>query len=172
MMLRPSEAVHEVHRLALQQALTRSLKTDRDWARFNAIVEEAATRVDAEKADFRHDYQTRLAEARQTVLREQSKHSFDHPAPTGTTRTPLSPERVDILAMNRVQADHEKRIAAIRQDEVDGYHGLSADVRARDERASHARAALQGQAREAFNRTNQISPHAAQTRGRTGPSRS
>ena len=151
MSLSTSEAVQEVYRLAVQRALTRTLGTEREWARFNTIVQEAATRIDAEKADFQHDYQTRLAEARQAVVREQNARALEYPAPAGAARTPPSPEKIDILAINRVQADHERRIAAIRQDEVDGYRGLGEEVRDRKVREAHAHTSRQGHARDAFN---------------------
>lgn len=73
--------------------------------------------------------------------------------------------------MNRVQADHEQRIAAIRQDEVDGYRGFGSEVRAREARAAQARDRLQGHARDRFNLTNQQAPHEARTRSRSGPTR-
>ncbi|MEL7444326.1 MAG: hypothetical protein AAGK02_00760 [Pseudomonadota bacterium] len=172
MRLSTAEAVQEMHRVALQQTLTRALKTDRDWAQFNAIARGAATRVDAEKADFRHDYQVRLAEARQAVLREQNTRALELRAPGGSTPAPPSPEKIDVLATNRVQADHERRIAAIRQDEVDAYRGLGADIKARDAEQARARETRSGHARDAFNLTNQISPDVAKSRGRSGPSRS
>ncbi|MEM7663963.1 MAG: hypothetical protein AAF292_17100 [Pseudomonadota bacterium] len=169
MSLSTTEAVQEVHRLALQQSVSRILGTEQEWSRFNTIVREAAERVDAEKADFRHDYQTRLAEARQVILREQSKHTLEHPTPTGIEKAPPSPERIDIMAINRVQADHERRIAAIRQDEVDGYRGLSATVREREAREAHARDRHKGHARDRFNLANQQSPYLAKARTRSGP---
>ncbi|MGD1926642.1 MAG: hypothetical protein ACFB03_21040 [Paracoccaceae bacterium] len=171
MSLSTTEAVQEVHRLALQQSVSRILGTEHEWARFNTIVRKAAERVDGEKADFKHDYQTRLAEARQVILREQSKHTLDYPTPTGTEKAPPRPGRIDIMAINRVQFDHEKRIAAIRQDEVDGYRGLSATVRERGVREAHARDSLQGHVRDRFNLSNQLSPYLANARTRSCPTR-
>ncbi|MEM1410210.1 MAG: hypothetical protein AAGG79_05630 [Pseudomonadota bacterium] len=172
MTLSTADRVREVHRVALQQSLSRSLKTDQEWYRFHAIARETAERIDAEKDDFRHDYQIRLGEARQVILREQNARALELSPPGVDTTKPPSPEKLDILAMNRVQADHEHRIAAILTDEVDAYRDLRTDVRARTAREAAAREQWSGKIRESFNRTNQISPHLAKTQGRSGPSRS
>ena len=172
MSLSTSDAVSEVHRIALQQALSRRLGTQPEWDRFTQIAQEAAERTDAETDAFRRDYQARLAEARQVILNEQNQRSLALTPPGGAPAQPMSRERLDLLAMNRVQQDHDRRIAAIRVDEVDAYQALRAEVQAREERGAHARDRWQGALREGFNRTNQISPHEAQTRGRAAPNRS
>ena len=56
-------AVRETFRLAVQQALTRDLKSQKDWAKFQGIAEEAAERIDSERQAFREDFQTRLETA-------------------------------------------------------------------------------------------------------------
>ncbi|MEL7029900.1 MAG: hypothetical protein AAGL49_12010 [Pseudomonadota bacterium] len=172
MSLSTAEAVREAHRVALQQSLARTLGTEREWQQFNAIASEAAERVDAENKSFRDDYQARLSEARQIAFREHSQRSLEFPLPDGAERAPPNPDRLDTIAMNRVQIDHQRRIAAIRADEVDAYRSLGVEVRERESRQAHARETMSGVARNRFNLTNQISPHEARVLGRGGPTRS
>ncbi|MEM7530452.1 MAG: hypothetical protein AAF416_22935 [Pseudomonadota bacterium] len=172
MSLSTTDAVGEVYRVALQDALARRLVTDPEWDRYKAIVQEAAERIDAEREAFRRDYQVRLSEARQVVLREHTARQLNLQAPRGVQPTPPSPEKLDIVAMNRVQIDHDQRIAAIRRDEIDAYRALRTEIVARETRQSQATDRWQGRFRESFNRTNAISPHDAQVRTRSGPSQS
>lgn len=172
MNLSTADTVNEVYRVALQQSLTRKLKTEPEWTRFTTIARETAGRIDAEKSAFREDYQSRLSQARQIILREHSRTQLNLPPPGGTQSTPPSAEKLDILAMNRVQGDHERRITAIQRDEIDAYQMLDTDVRTREARQAHARETRSGELRDRFNMTNQISPHEAKLRARSGPSQS
>ena len=116
-------------------------------------------------------------EARAVVLREHHARTLDHPKPDWAVDTPPSAEKIDLLARNRVQADHEARLVAIRADQTDQYQDLRQECQERakrdvQERAAHAREVRPTPLRDPFATTNQISPHEAQTRGRSGPSRS
>ncbi|MEP2640065.1 MULTISPECIES: hypothetical protein [Alphaproteobacteria] len=177
MHLSTEQAVRETYRLALEQNLRNNVVTQPEFDRFAGILEEAAHRIDAEKDAFRANYHQRLAEAREVVLREHTSRTLDHPKPDWVVDTPPNAEKIDLLARNRVQADHEARITAIRIDQTDQYKDLR-DVcqerakRESQERAAHAREVRPTPLRDTFATTNQISPHEAQTRGRSGPSRS
>ena len=176
MSLSTEEAVRETYRVALRETLKKDLKTPQEFERFVGIEREGAERFDAEKDAFREDYQLRLADAREVILREHNARTLDHPKPTWADDQLPSSEKVDLLARNRVQADHDKRLAAIRTDETDQYRSLRDECRARATREAHARDVRQDHAKEAFTTSNQLSPHEAKTRlsspGRSGPSRS
>ncbi|MEM8646932.1 MAG: hypothetical protein AAGF86_11370 [Pseudomonadota bacterium] len=167
-------AVQEVHRLAVQQSLTRILRTKEDWQRFNAIAQEAAERVDAERADFQSSYQDRLAEARQAILREQNDPAPEPPRPSWAGQAPPNhptPDQLETQAQSRVQAEHTQYLAAIRREEVAAYRTLRTELQDREDRRAHAHSVRKDHARDAFNQANHQSPHEAQTRGRCGPSR-
>lgn len=171
MNLSTEEAVKETYRVALQETLKKDLKTDQEFGRYQQILTEAAERVDAEKDDFRENYQTRLSEAQEVILREQTALALNHPRPPNVPPPrPPSPEKITLLVRERVQADHEARIAAIRKDQVDQYRDLQQSCRERAEREAHARDVRLGHAKQAFTTANQISPHEAQSRTRSGPS--
>ncbi|WP_299867707.1 hypothetical protein [uncultured Roseobacter sp.] len=177
MPLSTEHAVRETYRLALEQNLVKHLKTQAEFDQYHEIRAEAAQRIDAEKDAFRANYHQRLEVAREMILREHNSRTLDHPKPDWAVETPPSADKVDLLARNRVQTDHEKRLAVIRVDQTDQYEDLRQVCRAREtretqERTEHARAVRQDHAKETFNLTNELSPHEAQTRGRSGPSRS
>ncbi len=172
MTLSTEQQVREGYRLALQESLRRNLKTKDDFQAFGKILKEGAERYDAEKQDFRTDYQARLREAHEVILRAHTGHILVHPKPKWAIDKPPSPEKVDLLARNRVQADHEARLVAIRQDEVDQCKVLRRDIRQRDDRTAQVQDRNQGRAKEAFNLTNQISRHERGLPLRSGPSRS
>ena len=177
MPLSTEEAVRETYRLALEDNLRKSLKTKAEFDQYGTIQAEAANRIDAEKDAFRANYHQRLGAAREVVMREHTSRILDHPKPDWAVDTPPSADKVDLLARNRVQADHEARILAIRVDQTDQYSDLrqackDRSTRETQERAEHARAVRQGHAKDAFNLTQKVSPHETQTRGRAGPSRS
>lgn len=161
--------VDETYRLAVQENLKKHLKTPQEWARITEISQEAAERIDAEKAAFYATFEARLTEARAVVVREQAQRGL-HLTRDGAQPPPPSASEVERVAHARVYHDHEKRNAAIRQDEMHGLEALRNDVRAREAREAHARDVRQDPARDAFNRTNQISPYQAKPRGRSGPS--
>ena len=170
MSLSTENDVRETYRLSLEENLKKALKTQQEFDRYKAITVEAAQRIDTEKEAFQTHYQTRLTEAREVILREQETLRLEHPKPSWAVDASPSADKIDLLARNRVQADHEARIAAIRVDQVDQYKALKEDVRDRDLRQSHARDQRQNHAKEAFNLSNTISKHEARTR--SGPSRS
>ncbi|MEM7746413.1 MAG: hypothetical protein AAF409_22190 [Pseudomonadota bacterium] len=163
MSLSTSESLHEVHRLAVQQNLTRALRTSRDWARFGEIGQETQERLAAEREAFQQDYAKRLDVARQVLLREENGRPLEPPKPTWVLSAPSDKETLDQKADRRVRTDHARRLAAIQQDELDQYKALREMIRSRD--------ALQGHAKERFNLTNQQSPYLANTRTRSGPTR-
>lgn len=172
MSLSTEDAVREVYRFALQENLKKDLETTEEFARYRSIAETAAERIDAERASFHTNYQQRLREAREVILREQSGQFLDRPKPTWAKDKPLPAERIELLAINRVQADHEARIAAIRVDETNDYRMLQNQCRERIGRAIHVRETRGEELTERFNLTNQISPEMAKSRGRSGPSQS
>ncbi|MEM7746196.1 MAG: hypothetical protein AAF409_21080 [Pseudomonadota bacterium] len=163
MSLSTSESLHEVHRLAVQQNLTRALRTPQDWARFGEIGQETQDRLAAEREAFQQHYAKRLETARQVLLREENGRPLEHPRPTWAQPTRSDKETLDQKADRRVRTDHARRLAAIQQDELDQYKALRETIRSRE--------ALQGHARERFNQTNTISPEVAKSRGWTGPTR-
>lgn len=177
MSLSTEAIVRETYRVALEENVRKALQTQPEFNQYKAIVAEAAQRIDAEKDAFRANYHRRLEVAREVVLREHTSRTLDHPKPDWAVDTPPSAEKIDLLARNRVQTDHEARIIAIRIDQTDQYKDLRLVCRERatrevQERAAHAREARPTPLRDPFATTNQLSPHEAQTRGRSGPSRS
>lgn len=176
MPLSTKDAVRETYRLALEQNLAEALKTQPEFDQYRAIRAEAAQRIDMEKDAFRATYHRRLEEAREVTLREHHARTLDHPRPDWAVDTPPSADKVDLLARNRVRADHDARLVAIRVDQTDHCEDLRRVCRDRmsreaRERADHAREVRQERAKDAFTLTNQLSPHKAQTRGRSGPTR-
>jgi len=148
-----SEAVRETYRLALQQRLQRTLKTQAEWDRFVGIAKGAAERIDLENASFRSDYQSRLEDARTTVLREHEARHLTYPPPEGAEPVePLSPDRLDLVAAQRVRSDHAARLRVIREDETDQYNAMREDLRvARQQRRTQALSHQTDRAKEAFN---------------------
>ena len=138
MTLSTSEAVRETYRLALQQEITRSLKTRPDWDRFLGVVKESQERIAAEQAAYRDEYNLRLADVREIVLREQTGLHYDQPSPPGAP-DPLDKDKIDAVAKERVAYDHARRLTAIKEDELDGYRELRADLISRSQQQGHAR---------------------------------
>ena len=111
MSLSTSTAVQEVHRLAVQQELTRALRTQEDWDRFNAIARDAAETIDLIQAELREHCQDHLSEARAEILRRQSTRQHDMPKPSWAKlapERPMSPDKLDRLARGCVQSQHER----------------------------------------------------------------
>ena len=131
MSLSTTEAVRETFLEATRQSLTRALRTGEDWDRFKAIVEETNQRLEAERAVFASDYAARLAEAREILLREEHGVRLDQPLPPGAQKV-SDRDALDRKAAFRVRQDHDRRLAAVRADELDQYRALTADIRARD----------------------------------------
>lgn len=162
MPLSTEHAVRETYRLALEERLRNAVKTKEEFERYRDIQKEAAERIDHEKDAFRANYHQRLEKAREVILREHHSKVLDHPKPDWAVDTPPSADKVDLLARNRVQADHEKRILAIRIDQSDKYQELHKACRRREQEPSRER--------QAFNLTQELSPQEKQSRGLAGPS--
>ncbi len=154
MNLSTGEAVRETYRLALQQEITRSLKTRPDWDRFLTIAKETQDRLKAEETALKADYTQRLAEARVIVLRERTGLHYDQPRPPGAP-DPFDKDNIDAVAKTRVQGDHARRLAAIKEDEIDDYRAMRTELVSRDRK--------QGLARDRFN---QASPNRTRTQQR------
>ena len=109
------------------------------------------------------------------ILREHTARTLDHPKPDWAVNTPPSADKVDLLARDRVQADHEARIQAISTDQTDQYQDLRQVCRARENAPAQTRDLQRDGPKEAFNRTNQVSPQETKTRlstrERSGPTR-
>ncbi|GFE50530.1 hypothetical protein So717_22830 [Roseobacter cerasinus] len=172
MPLSTEDAVRETHRLALEGNLRKSLRTKDEFARFKEIAEEAAERIDAEKDAFRSTYHQRVIEATEAVLREHNQRTLNHPKPSWAIDEPPSADKIDLFARNRVQADHEARIAAIRVDQTHQYRKLRDACHARENAPTRTQDRNHGRARNAFQTANQISRHELGLPLRSGPSRS
>lgn len=131
MSLSTTEAVRETFRRASREALQKSLRTPEDWDRYIAHSAEASDRLVAEERSFARDYRARLAEAKEAILREEHGVRLDQPLPPGVAPT-SDAQTLTRKADARVHRDHQRRRAAILQDELDGYRDLTAEIRARD----------------------------------------
>ena len=131
MSLSTTEAVRDTFFEATRQSLTRALRTGEDWDRFQTIVKDTNQRLDAERATFTADYPQRLAEAREIILREEYGVRLDQPLPPDAQAF-SNKDALDHKAAFRVRQDHDRRIAAIKVDELDHYRKLTADIRSRD----------------------------------------
>ncbi|QBF32348.1 hypothetical protein [Thalassococcus sp. S3] len=155
-----TEAVSETLRLALQQSIARIITSEADWDRLHTISTEAAKRIDDEMEAYKSDYPSRLAAARQMILREYAGRSLDMPTPSWVLKAKElpSPEKLDHMADGRVRHDHGRRLRVIRQDEVDQLREMRRDLKIRAEVERETRAAQspehrRGDAREAFQTT-------------------
>lgn len=173
MSLSTEEALTETLLITLEQSLAKDIKTAADWDRYFDIRKEAAARVDDERTTFRTDYNARLADAREIILRKHTGRMFDHPKPNWAEVEDLpSADKIDLLARNLAQRDHEARIACIRKDQADQYKDLGAHLlEQRQRQAAHAKEQRRGHAENAMTTSNQLSPHDSQSRTRSGPTR-
>lgn len=131
MSLSTTDHVYSIFYEATKQALTRHLRTGEDFQRFAAIAHEAESRIATEQADFREHYHTRLAEAREVILREKTGQRLDKPRPRDLPH--ISDQAVlDTHADARVRHDHQRRIAAIKSDELHELALLRQEIFARD----------------------------------------
>lgn len=131
MSLDDTDPVHTVFYEATKQALTKHLRTGEDFHRFATIAQEAEARVATEQADFREHYPARLAKAREVILREKTGRRLDKPRPRDAPH--ISDQAVlDTHADARVRYDHQRRIAAIKSDELHQLALLRQDIFARD----------------------------------------
>ncbi|MDF1804369.1 hypothetical protein [Thalassovita sp.] len=128
-----SETEHRVrsaYERAVEAHLQKSLQSGQDWDRYNAILAQTKARLAEEDQAFARDFDARMAEARQIVLREEHGIALDQPQPPGVD--PKSPQAMEAKAEARVYRDHERRQAAIRHDATEQYVDLTAEIRARD----------------------------------------
>lgn len=123
--------IQEVFSRALQDHLQKTLRTGADWDRFNALRRATDARIMAAQTAYKREFTQRMAEARQTILREESGRRLDQPLPPGAEPHSGS-EALDRKAGERVRQDHDRRIGAIRKDELAAFRDLAAEIRARN----------------------------------------
>lgn len=158
MHLSTQEAIYEEFRNATRDHLMKNLKHDGDWGRFNEIENIAAERIAQENQEWQQSYHSRLAEARQIVLRETHGNILEPPKREGIDAIP-DRKTLDAKADQRIRIDHDQRLAAIKLDELNHYQELRHVIQYRD--------AVKGRAKTDFEQ--------AQTRSapiRSGPIRS
>lgn len=131
MPLSTQDAVKEVFINATRQSLARSLRTGEDWDQYKSILEETTSRLDAEQAAHARDYTTRIAEAKEIILREENGIRLDHPLPPWVDKH-SSADALQSKAEMRVRQDYDQRITAIKSDELDRYRALTNEIRMRD----------------------------------------
>ncbi len=135
MTLTTREAIQGAFLEATRKALQRDLETPQDWDRYIEIVAETDARLAAEEHSHAHDYQRRIAEAKEIILREENGIRLDRPLPPGVDKH-SNPEELREKADARVRQDYGRRLTAIRKDELEQYRDLTAEIRARRTRES------------------------------------
>ena len=158
MSLDTTEAIYEEFRTATREHLMAHLHHKGDWQHFNEIVLETNQRIEQENADWKQNYHTRLAEAKQIILREAHGNILEDPKLKGVESVP-DKKALDLKADTRIRLDHHSRIATIKQDELDRYQELSNLIRSRER--------LKDYAKSEFEQVRQ-----PQQQSRSGPSRS
>lgn len=158
MPLSTQDAIRDVFLDATRQQLLRGLQTPQDVERLNAISSEAETRIAQEETTFAKDYDMRLADARQVILREKTGLFLEKPRPIGATHI-SDAAQLDLEADQRVRHDHTRRIAVIKTDELHQMQDLRSEVRGRD--------AMPSELQERFRMASQTP---SLTRDRKGPS--
>ena len=131
MPLSTEETVREMFLEATRHNLARSLRTGDDWDRFKEITQVSTSRIEAEQAAHAHDYQARIAEAKEIILREESGIRLDHPLPSWAKKH-SDADQLQSKAEIRVRQDYDRRIAVIKTDELDQYRDLTNHIRMRD----------------------------------------
>ncbi len=131
MSLSTTETVGDVFKRALQDHLQKSLRTGEDWDRYKSILRDTDARLMSEQVAYKRDFSQRMAEAKQVILREESGVRLDQPLPPGAQRY-SDADALDRKAGIRVQQDHDRRVAAIKKDELDAYRALTAEIRQRE----------------------------------------
>jgi len=159
MPLSTTAKVREAFAEASRQSLARSLQTGDDWDRFKTIVHETDERIKAEQSAHAADFRARVAEAKEIILREEHGIRLDRPLPPGAEKF-SDKHTLQTKAEIRVSQDFDRRIAAIKTDELDQYRALTAEIRARS-KPDQTQAQTRDQAQE---RTHSVSPI------RSGPS--
>lgn len=152
MSLNTSEAIYEQFRKATREHLVKRLQHDGDRKRFIEIAEEAQSRTDQEMADWQQSYHSRLAEAKQIILREAHGNILEAPKQKNVETLP-DKDALNFRADQRIRNDHQRRLAVIKQDELDQYEDLKQLI--------DRRSRVKGQAKQAFE----------QERTRSGPTR-
>lgn len=153
MTLATQEAIYEEFRTATREHLMKHLKHEGDWKRFNEIKEQADERTTMEHKDWQENYHSRLADARQIILRETHGNVLEEPKPDGIKAIP-DRRALDVKADQRIRQDHKRRLSVIKQDELDQYQDLREFLK--------DRVTVKDRARDDFE----------QARTRSGPSRS
>jgi hypothetical protein len=115
--------------------LARSLRTPDDWDRYKGIIRTADARIMAEQAEYARAYKSRIAEAQEIILREEHGIRLDQLLPPNVRKF-SDKEALHTKADHRVRRDHERRIAAIKDDELVSYQELTAAIRQRDTQTS------------------------------------
>ena len=133
---------------ATRQSLARSLRAGQDWDRYKAIIQEASGRLEAEQAAHAREYSSRIAEAKEIILREEHGVRLDHPLPPWVDKR-SSTDALQSKAEIRVRQDYDQRITAIKADELDQYRALTNDIRMRDAPDQSPSRTI----RQSFNRT-------------------
>ncbi|WP_299825293.1 hypothetical protein [uncultured Roseobacter sp.] len=136
MPLSTSENVQGIFARAVQDHLQKSLRTGNDWDRFKVIRRETDARLMAEQTAYKRDFTQRMAEAKQIILREESGVRLDQPLPPWADKH-SDADALDRKAGERVRHDHDRRIGAIKKDELDAFRNLTAEIRAREAPAQH-----------------------------------
>lgn len=131
MSLSTDDIVQTAFKNAVQEHLQKNLRTGEDWDRFKAIQREIDARLMTEQAAYKRDFSQRMAEAKQLLLREENGLRLDEPLPSWAERH-SSADGLDRKAGERVEQDHDRRIASIKRDEIDAFRDLTAEIRARD----------------------------------------
>lgn len=130
MALKTQEALQEAFLEATRKALQRDLETPHDWDRYKSIVSETDARLAAEEHSHAQDYVQRIAEAEEIILREEHSVRLDQLLPPGVQRQ-SDAETLQRKADDRVRQDYDRRLAAVRKDELQQYRDLTAEIRAR-----------------------------------------
>ena len=124
-------SIQDVFRRALQNHLQQALRTGEDWDRFQSLRRATDAKILAEQTAYKRDFPKRMAEAKQLILREETGIRLDQPLPPGAERH-SSADALDRKAGTRVRQDHDRRISAIKQEELTAFRDLAAEIRVRD----------------------------------------
>ncbi|WP_415402432.1 hypothetical protein [Tateyamaria sp. SN3-11] len=116
---------------ATEEHLQKSLRTPEDWDRYMAMRRETDARLMQEQAAYKRDFDQRMSEAKQMILREEHGVHLDKPLPPWAHKQ-SDADMLEHKAHARVQDDHSRRIKTIRRDLSDQIVDLTAEIRARD----------------------------------------
>ncbi|MDJ0630569.1 MAG: hypothetical protein QNJ44_20095 [Rhodobacter sp.] len=85
----------------------------------------------SEETAYKRGFSQRMAEAKTIILREENGVRLDEPLPPWAENR-SGAEALDRKAGARVRQDHDRRCAAIKEDEMAAFQVLTAKIRARD----------------------------------------